>query len=218
MSVSRRFESRFKVSFSHCFTDIGTVHRVQGLQSTLFAQPKMNIDVPASGYAFQINYYGGWGDQVFVASPYITTSPTYWDDATWGRKPYAVTWYDDDETAVLTGTSASSTGRYGTTIVKGARTVRYLMRLAFWHQVDVLNNSEHPVTVFSRSHYQHAFAADGDWGSDQMTSWTGTEIGAGNSFLVSGFRPLEIKFDADSTTRDLLGVTQQDGSRTLLLF
>jgi len=227
MAVSRRFESRFMVSFSRYTVDIASLRAVTALASGAAATAAAPaIGVPPSGrYAFQARYSAGWGVQAFIAEnrmsaanglgPY-PASAAAWDDAAWGRAPHIVRWYDDNNTPRLAG---SATGRCGpATHTIGARTVRYRMFLSFWHQVEVVNNSAHPVTAYHRGYSSHTFKADGDFGSIVMSPWASTQIAAGAAAVLGGFEPLELKFNETSTDRELLGITAQNGDRTLLLF
>lgn len=226
MAVSRRFGSRFMVSFSRYYVDIATLRVISSLASATTAEAAAPaIGVPAAGYAFQARYSAGWGVQAFVGSNYLSadnslggfpSAAVAWDHADWGRVPHRVSWYDDNNTLRLYG---AVTGRHGpATYTIGSRTVRYRMYLSFWHQVEVSNNSEYPVTIWYRGFASHTFLTDGDFNELVMTSWASQEIAAGGSFLVTGYEPLEIKLDGDSTDRDLLGITDQTGNRTLLLF
>ena len=225
MAVSRRFESRFKIYARRTELTYSSYKQMYGNISGTTATDvsRLNIGVPAVGNAFLIQYNSSAGWWYFVASNrasasnglsvYPAARPAY-TDATWGRVPHAVTWYDDNSTPILTG---AASGRYVHTV--GTAT-RYAMTLAFQHHVEVVNNTPDLFRVWMRDIGGVDYVESGElkgWpGLPKFTAWQAVDIPANGSYVFKGFEPMEIKVNSDSSPSEIYGLTRQDGSKFLL--
>ena len=218
MSVSRRFETRFKIFAQKTHvTNTNNYKRMPGLISLTAASniSRANIGVPSSGNAYLIQYNSASGWWYFVAqnlgsaqngmSVYPSTSPN-WEDPNWGRTPCVINWYDGNSTSVMT---------VGNSFKVDSRVIglyRYTMCIAFHHQINVVNNSSAAATFYVRSFNNYTFATDGNVGVTNLTAWSAIVIGSGATTKVVGFGPLEMEFRGSGLGGADYSVTDQRGS------
>ena len=226
MAVSRRFESRFKIS-AHRYDSRGDTKAMLGAVSNISADAitRLNIGIPydpAQG-AYAIQYNSTAGYWYFIASnrasylnslaPYPPVN-TFWSHNTWGRVPYQISWYVGDNPDFILTTS--SQGLAGRVVPYSSYTITYLMYLSWYHQVEVVNNTDEDVTIWKRDFNRQNFS-EGAVTNLVMNNWTSIVISPNSTQLVTGYQPLEIKVASSSTDEDVWGITLQDGQKYLFL-
>lgn len=185
-----------------------------------------DIGVPPSGsLAFLIKHITGAGDWHFVhgnryyAPPpwpnnglgaYPTTN-VKWDDAAWGRAPGRVTWYDDGDFVL----DATPNTIVSCTVTVGSGWLKYYMYLAWYHQIELRNDSSEDINIKARGYLGHQFSQDG-LGSLRMTQWYTHKVPANDKITIGYYEPMEIKFTSDDNL-DAIGVTTQKGDKYLLM-
>ncbi len=226
MAVSRRFESRFKIS-AHRYDSRGNTKGMLGHTSTTYASSlsRVNIGIPSDSAqgAYLIQYYSLAGYWYFVANnraSYLNSLDAYppvntsWTHDTWGRVPYQISWYVGDNPDFILTTS--SQGLAGCVIPIDSYTITYLMYLSWYHQVEVVNNTDEYVTIWKRDFNRQNFSL-GEATDLIMNSWASIVISPNSTQLVTGFQPLEIKVTSSSTDEDVWGITLQNGQKYLFL-
>jgi len=174
------------------------------------------IGVPLNGCAYVAYDFTSYQDFStywwFVAirrTPGTTNPPTevsYWD-ADWGRLPNGVTWYGPTKANVYSSGSITATGMYS----RSSGGYRYLFGLAFFHPVNIQNDSELSCTVKYRG--GSGFRVYAGVLYRDMMEWISRDVAAGETETLTGTEPMEVKFEPNALGGDhAYSVTDQRGS------
>lgn len=226
---SRRYGSKFKISVTR-YNSVGNTYVNLGVG---FSGANATLSVPVFAasptlYSFVANVnLGGEEHRVVTNNPLSGQNglPTHpptgvnFTHASWSRVPHQVYWLMRKGGSVYDGaviTPESGSGFYPAQ-ASLTGTIPNQLYLSWWHVIEVKNNSLLPVTVYHRDFNYHTMSPSTHTHSVVMSSWSSTVIPAGGSENISGFEPLDIKFDTNSNIQGYLGYTAQQGNKVLVV-
>lgn len=219
--ASRRYESRFRFCCAKYNTSTNSFlqRSLVGTTSSnnALTTPQAVTGLPATGYA----YYGTYNTYWFVAQNRANglngmglnpSTSKAWNDSTWSLVPNELKFFDNSSSLI---TSIDASGYYEVTV----GSVKYMMGLGFWHNVDIVNSMSASITIEYRGMDRYVFDNDGNGADVVMTSWNEETIASGNTFNCGMFEPVEIRFDtANMPSGQNVGIVLQDGTTKYLFF